>query len=131
MNEHKTIQKTAYGIVSGLGSGKSGTHHWWHQRVTSIALIFLGLWLVYVFTCQVPTVYQGAVIWIKCPTHATLLILTILIGLYHGALGLQVIIEDYVHKAWLKISLLYTMKFLVILLAVGSVVSLIKIMYIP
>jgi succinate dehydrogenase / fumarate reductase membrane anchor subunit len=130
MTEHKTIQRTAYGVVAGLGSGKSGTHHWWHQRITSVAMIFLGLWLVYAFVFQVPTDYQGAIMWIKFPIHAVLLMLTIFVGLYHGALGLQVIIEDYLHTPWIKLFKLYAMKFLSVILAIGSVFALIKIMYI-
>lgn len=131
MTNHKTIQKSAFGIVSGLGTGKSGTGHWWHQRVTSVAMVFLGLWLVYAFTRQIPSDYQHVLMWVQFPIHAILLLLTILIALYHGALGLQVVIEDYVHTSWIKLSLMYAMKFLASLLAMSSLISLVKIMCLP
>jgi succinate dehydrogenase / fumarate reductase membrane anchor subunit len=129
MKEHKTTQKSPLGLVAGLGTGKYGTRDWWHQRITSVALIFLGLWTVYVFTWRVPTEYHQALMWLRFPLHALLLIITILVGLYHGALGLQVIIEDYVHTPWCKLILIYAVKFLAVLLAVGSIISLVKIMY--
>lgn len=131
MKEHKTIQKTPFGIISGLGTGKCGTREWWHQRITSVALIFLGIWVVYAFAHQIPTDYNHAIIWLKFPLHSILMILTILVGLYHGTLGLQVVIEDYVHTPWLKLSLIYAVKFLAIFLAIGTMVSLVKIIYLP
>ena len=87
------------GRVRGLGSAKSGSHHWWHQRLTAIAIIPLALWLVSALLGHMNDSHAELVTWIGSPLVTVLLIAVILSIFYHAALGLQVVIEDYVHGA--------------------------------
>lgn len=93
--------------VKGLGSAKSGVQHWWHQRLTAIALLGLGLWFI---SRLIGQMIQGSLPSAKAfvggPAAATLLILMLLSGFYHTWLGLQTVIEDYVHGNVAKYTLL-------------------------
>jgi succinate dehydrogenase / fumarate reductase, membrane anchor subunit len=131
MDAHKIIQESWLRIVAGLGSSKSGTGHWWHQRITSALLVPLGVWLIFSFISQVPHDYHGALLWVRQPSHLILLALTILITLYHGTLGLQVIIEDYIHRSWLKLSLLCLMKAFMLFMGISASMALSKIFFLP
>lgn len=91
----------------GLGSAKDGMHHWWIQRVTAVALIPLSLyWLFSLKEITNPDL-AGFKQWISLPQNAITGILFVIASFYHAALGMQVVIEDYVHgKAALIASLL-------------------------
>jgi succinate dehydrogenase / fumarate reductase membrane anchor subunit len=84
--------------VTGLGSAKNGFDHWWSQRISAIAIVFLGLWLLVSFVGISEFNYAQMMNWFKKPIHAFLLILTILSVGLHSKLGIEVIIEDYVHS---------------------------------
>lgn len=89
--------RSPLGKVKGLGAaGYSATHHWWMQRITAIALIPLVIWFV-VAVIKSTTSEKGLLDMLDCPLTAVALILFIVISLYHGCIGLKVIIEDYVH----------------------------------
>ena len=111
----------------GLGSAQGGTRHWWHQRLTSVALTFLGLWFLYALAVHIPHTHEGVVNWMQNAWNMSLVLLTILAALYHGALGLQVIIEDYVHTEWVKMACIYTMKFTFVFMWVTTIVAAIRI----
>jgi succinate dehydrogenase / fumarate reductase, membrane anchor subunit len=112
--------------VRGLGSAKEGVEHWWMQRLTALALVPLTLWFVYSAVRLTGTGYAHAAAWLKLPLNATLMILLIAAGFHHGQLGLQVVIEDYVHTGWRKLTCLLAIKFLAVLLAVGAIVGVLK-----
>src|SRR5204863_8887308 len=80
----------------GLGSAKSGVHHWIAQRLTAIVLIPLGLWFVYTFIALATAPYDEAYLWLVSPWTGTISSLFIGFMFYHGYLGLKVILEDYV-----------------------------------
>lgn len=86
----------------GLGSAHEGTHHWWGMKVTAVALVIFGLWLMYSLTTLAGFDQASAADWIKKPANALVLLLFILFGLHHGSNGLQVIIEDYVQNKPIK-----------------------------
>jgi succinate dehydrogenase / fumarate reductase membrane anchor subunit len=88
--------------VIGLGSAKAGAQHWWLQRVTAVALIPLGLWLAISLFALDDFAYTAVIAWAQRPVTSILLILTVLVVSYHSNLGVQVVIEDYVHTAALK-----------------------------
>lgn len=90
--------------VLGLGSAKEGVDHWWSQRLTAVALVPLGLWLAVGFMGLADFSFASVVAFIGSPLNAVLLILTLLTLTYHSQLGVQVVIEDYVHGAGLKIA---------------------------
>lgn len=98
--------KSPLARVLGLGSAKEGVSHWWWQRITSIVLIPLGVWFVYSILALLPADYEQATAWLHSPVQAALFILFCGAMFWHAFLGLQVIIEDYVHTEWLKITLL-------------------------
>ena len=115
--------ETPLGRVRGLGSAKSGLEHWWHQRLTALALIPLMVWFAVSLIVIASGTYQEAVDWIKDPIVAGLMILMLAAGYYHLKLGMQVIIEDYVHTKWVKITSLVVMTFWCIALALTSIMS--------
>jgi succinate dehydrogenase / fumarate reductase membrane anchor subunit len=93
------------GRVLGLGSAKAGFHHWWGQRLSAAALAPLGLWFVFSVAGLPITDYPAVAAWVAEPLHAILLLLFVLTLLYHSSLGVQVVIEDYVHGAPKVVSL--------------------------
>ncbi|MEM9404333.1 MAG: succinate dehydrogenase, hydrophobic membrane anchor protein [Pseudomonadota bacterium] len=103
--------RSPLGRVLGRGSAKEGTDHWWMQRVTSVALGALGLW--FLFSMMVlPDFSQSTVAgWIGQPWNALMLLLLGISLTYHSSLGVQVVIEDYVHGAFLKVFSLLLNKF--------------------
>ena len=115
--------ETPLGRVRGLGSAKSGLAHWWHQRLTALALIPLMVWFAVSLIVIASGTYQEAVDWIKDPIVAGLMILMLAAGYYHLKLGMQVIIEDYVHTEWVKITALVVMTFWCIALALASIMA--------
>lgn len=119
--------RTPLAKAQGLGSAKNGTTHWWMQRVTAVALIFLSFWLVLfiqqLFHASYPEIKQ----WLASPVNFTLLIAWAFIGFYHAALGLQVVIEDYLSPEWLKITLIWVIKLIFMGAAIASLVLTIRI----
>jgi succinate dehydrogenase / fumarate reductase membrane anchor subunit len=104
--------------VEGMGPSHSGTGHFWHERVTAVALIPLSLWFLYVMLGLAGTSEVTALQYLAHPVNAILMAAFIVFSLYHAALGLQVVIDDYVHTAGAKIFLLLVVRFSVI--AIGS-----------
>lgn len=90
----------------GQGSVKTGVHHWYAQRVSAIVLVFLVGWLVYSMFSLAGTGHAEAVEFISSPINATILIVLLITLFYHAMLGLQVVIEDYVHQPAVAVTLL-------------------------
>jgi len=88
---------TSIGRVRGHGSAHSGTHHWLVQRYTAIANLFLGLWLVFSLVTMSNYEYGTLMTWATGPFNAVLLALFVVSTFWHARLGLQVVVEDYVH----------------------------------
>ena len=88
---------TSIGRVRALGSAHSGTHHWLVARYTAIANLFLGLWLVFSLVALPNYDYATVMGWATRPLSTTLLALFVVSTFWHARLGLQVVIEDYVH----------------------------------
>lgn len=89
---------TSIGRVRGLGSAHSGSHHWLLQRFTAISNLFLSLWLVFSLVTMPAYDYATVMKWATAPLSATLLALFVVSTFWHARLGLQVMIEDYVHE---------------------------------
>ncbi len=88
---------TELGRVRGLGSAKDGVHHWWLQRVTAIANIVLVLWFVFSLVRLPSLDYSSVTLWLRQPVAAVPMLLLIVSVFWHFRLGMQVLIEDYVH----------------------------------
>ena len=95
--------RTPIGKVRGLGSAKEGTEHFWVQRVTAVALVPLTIWFVGSLVCLTGASQSDVYGWLASPLNAILMLLVVVAGMYHLKLGLQVIIEDYVHGDGMKL----------------------------
>ena len=115
--------------VRGLGSAKSGTHHWWMQRLTSIALVPLSLWFVASLIVVVTAEHAVVIAWLHSPLVAILCCTLIVAIFYHGQLGLQVVVEDYIHTEWLKILSIVVMKLSSLLLAAACLFAVLSIAF--
>ena len=115
--------------VLGLGSAKEGTEHWWGQRISAIALAVLGVWLVFAVAGLESFGYESVVGWVRQPITSVLLVLTVLTLCYHSQLGVQMVVEDYVHAAGLKITTLSASTFLHVLLAAGGGVAVLRLAF--
>jgi len=113
--------------VRGLGSAKEGTHHWWAQRLTALALIPLTIWFVVSVICLTGASHAEASAWIGSLWPAALLILTIAMTFHHGQLGLQVVIEDYVHNEALKLVAILFVKGAALVLSVVAIAAIARI----
>jgi succinate dehydrogenase / fumarate reductase, membrane anchor subunit len=111
----------------GLGSAQFGVGHWWTQRVTAAALIVLGLWLVVLVLGLMHSDYATARASIAKPWNAVLLIAFLISAFWHAVLGLQVVIEDYVHTRWKEIVLLVAIKFLAVLSVLAGTLAVLRI----
>ena len=113
--------------VRGQGSARSGAHHWWAQRLSAIALVPLFLWFVAALAAVATADYATAVAWLGSPWNSGLLILLLGATFYHAQLGMQVVFEDYISTHWLQVASIVLVKFLALLLAVVSIVAVLRI----
>jgi len=121
--------RTPLSRVRGLGSAHEGVHHWWAQRLTAIANVPLMLWFVFSMAGHAGADYQEVAAWVASPTVAIALLLLIYATFYHAALGLQVVIEDYVHDKGAKFAALIGVKFALIALGVASAFAVLKVAF--
>lgn len=119
--------RTPLAKVRGLGSAKEGTHHWWAQRLTSIALVPLSLWFIYSLVSMTTLDYMAAIGWLQTPMTSILLILFVFALFYHAQLGMQVVIEDYVGNEALKITSIILLKFVMLFAGLAGIVAILKV----
>ena len=118
--------QTPLGRFLGHGSAKDGTAHWWAQKLTAVGLIPLTLWFAVAIATMDGYGYAATLAFVADPLNAILLILLVIAGLYHSELGLQVVVEDYVH-GWPKIVTLTLFKLAHVALGVAAIYSIISI----
>ena len=121
--------RTPLSKVKGLGSAKEGTHHFWTQRLTALALIPLVLWLCFSIAALPGTDQATIQAWVGNSFNAVLLILMIVAAFYHAKLGLQMILEDYLSNHSTRTTAIILTTFLCILLACLGVFSVLKIAF--
>ena len=115
------------GKVQDMGSEKHhGVGHWKLQRISAIAMVPLVLWFVPSLLFTLMSGYNDSILWVQNPFNATGLVLLFGTLFFHSALGLQVVIEDYVHLEGLKIISIILIKLLAILLGVLSILCVLK-----
>jgi succinate dehydrogenase / fumarate reductase, membrane anchor subunit len=110
----------------GLGSAKEGVEHWLAQRVTALALVPLALWFVIVVIELAGADRALVVEWVRQPLPAVFLVLLLIATFYHGALGLQVVIEDYVENEALRFALLIAVRLAAIVFAARGIFAVLK-----
>ena len=118
--------RTPLSRARGLGSAKEGVHHFWAQRITAVALIPLVAWFAISLIMMSGADYAVVRAWIGSPVVMVLLTLTIVIGLHHGQLGMQVVWEDYTDGA-LRVVMIVVTKFLAVLFGLGAIVAILRI----
>lgn len=119
--------RSPIGRVLGLGAAKEGVSHWWSQRVTSVALLLLGLWFVSSLLRMPTFEYDFVVAWIAMPLNAVLLLLLTGTLVYHSQLGVQVVVEDYVHHHGLKIVTMLLLTFAHVAVAALGIFAVLRI----
>lgn len=115
-------------VARGLGSAKDGTRHWWVQRLTAISLLLLTPWLITLLIGLIGAEQYTVRATLARPLTATLMLSYLLSMFWHAQLGLQVVIEDYVHGA-LEIALQVAVRFATVLGALASVLALGRIVF--
>jgi succinate dehydrogenase / fumarate reductase membrane anchor subunit len=115
--------------VHNLGSAREGADHFWQQRLTAVANIFLMLWLVWLVATLAGADHATVKAAIENPLVAIGLLLLILSGTYHMRLGMQVIIEDYIHGEGVKVLLLMLNTFFAVAIALGSAFAILKLSF--
>jgi succinate dehydrogenase / fumarate reductase, membrane anchor subunit len=119
--------RTPLSRARGLGSAKEGVHHFWAQRITAVALIPLVAWFAISLIMMSGADYAVVRAWIGSPAVMVLLVLTIVIGLHHGQLGMQVVVEDYVHNDGMKLALIVLMRFIAVFFGLAAIVAILRI----
>ena len=120
--------RTPLSNAKGLGSAREGAHHWWMQRLTSLALLPLTVLLAISIVMFPAMDYASAIAWMQMPITAIAMSLLVISLFYHMQLGLQVIIEDYVGGA-LKIASLIALNFTCIVMVFIGLYSIIKVSF--
>lgn len=113
--------------VRGLGSAKEGVSHWWLQRLTAMALIVLVIWFVCMLLTLLQADYASARAMLARPWNAVLMIAFTSTMFWHAVLGLQVVIEDYVHTRWVEITALVLIRFLAVLFALACALAVLRV----
>ena len=121
--------RSPLGRVRGLGAAGSGVHHWWVQRLTAVALVPLAIWLA-VSLLSLPSLdFVTVVSWMGGTWTASLLVLLLITASWHSSLGIQVVVEDYVHDHGLKTVSLVLSTFVHILIAVAGSFAVLRIAF--
>jgi succinate dehydrogenase / fumarate reductase membrane anchor subunit len=108
------------------GSAREGAGHWWRERVTAVALIPLTLWFFASIIAHSGSDYSAVIAWLRMPSSTLMMVLLLIALFYHTALGLQIIIEDYVHSAR-KVPALIIMRLGCLALAAAGTFSVLRI----
>ncbi|MDF1585088.1 succinate dehydrogenase, hydrophobic membrane anchor protein [Marinimicrococcus flavescens] len=119
--------RSAIGRVKARGSAREGVGHWKMQRLTSIGLVLLVIWFVLSAVSLSGASYLDVRAWLAGPFNATMMVLLVVAAFWHAKLGIQVIIEDYVHHEGVRIGSLVALKLAVVALAAACLVAIVKV----
>lgn len=120
------VMRSPLGRARGVGAAKSGVHHWIAERITAIALVPLTLWFIVSVLRLVGAPQPRVAAWAGHPINAALLLALIIMTFHHMHLGVQVVLEDYVHEKRLMTALILVNKGLALMLGLIAAVSVLK-----
>lgn len=123
MNLRSPLRRVTY-----LGSARSGSGHWFGQRISAVALVLLGIWLVLALATMGGGTHANVVAWLSSPVAASFAVLLVLTAAWHAVLGLQVVIEDYVGDRG-RLAVLLVVKFVFAVATVIGVLSVLRIAF--
>ncbi len=121
--------RSPLGKVLGAGSAKDGTEHFWSQRVSAAGIVLLGLWFVAASLGFDAFDRDGLIEWVAMPMNSILLLLLAVALAWHSNLGVQVVIEDYIHGPFLKVVSLILCKFVHLLAVAAALFAVLKIAF--
>jgi len=122
----QTIMRSGLSRARGLGSAQTGATHWFAERVTGMALVPLTLWFIYSIFSLLGAPRAAVAAWAGHTVNATLLLALVLIMFKHMAMGLQVVMEDYIHSEKLRLVSVLAMKAVVGLFGIAAILAIIK-----
>lgn len=125
---NRPTMRSSRGRASGLGSAKEGVRPWWLERVTAVALIPLTLWFTASIVRHTNVGYTSFVAWLRTPSTAILMVLLLIALFHHLALGLSVVIEDYIHTGF-KWPVLIAMRLACVALTITGVLAMLRICF--
>jgi succinate dehydrogenase / fumarate reductase membrane anchor subunit len=120
------MMRSALSRARGLGSAKEGVASWWLERVTAIALVPLSLWLVASLVARAGSDHAAFTSWLRAPLNAVLMVLLLVALFSHLALGLRVVLEDYLHS-WARIPAILAVRFACFAMAVAGILAILSI----
>jgi len=110
--------------AKGLGAAKSGTHHWWHQRLTAIILVGFTIWGVFFVKCCFSQDLSHFIICIQKPYNIVPIGILVITSYYHAMLGMRVILEDYISCSYIRNTLSISLQIFCLITATSFVVAL-------
>jgi succinate dehydrogenase / fumarate reductase membrane anchor subunit len=119
--------RTPLARAKGLGSAKSGTGQWWMQRITAAALVPLTFWLIKFLGLSMTAPYQQTLDWLVSPVNTICIIAWIIAAFYHAALGLQVVIEDYIAAEGPKIISIWAVNLAFLFMAITALLAVFRV----
>lgn len=117
--------RTSLARAIGLGSAKEGSGPWWAERISAVALVPLTLWFAASIIAHTGSDYATFIVWLRTPLAAIMMILLLIVLFYHTALGLQVVVEDYVHSG-VKFAVVIAVRLGCCVLATAGVVAILR-----
>jgi succinate dehydrogenase / fumarate reductase membrane anchor subunit len=118
--------RSPLGYVLGHGSAREGVHHWWHLRTTSAALAVLGSWFVFAVLTLPDLGREAIASWLGRPGNAVMMLLFVFAATWHSALGVQVVVEDYVRGKGARVLVLVAVRFLHILIGAAGLFAVLR-----
>jgi succinate dehydrogenase / fumarate reductase membrane anchor subunit len=123
----RTAFQSGLGRVRGLGAAKEGVGHWWAQRVTALALVPLTLWFVTSLVLLAGADHAAVAAWIARPFNTVLLLCLVGATFWHAALGLQVVIEDYIQSEGVRLAAVLAAKAVLLIGALSGILAVLRV----
>lgn len=123
---HVDMLRSPLGRARGLGAAHAGSHHWWVQRLTAVALVPLTVWFIFAVLGHLGASQADMAAWMGSPITMVLMLALIGATFHHLQLGLQTVIEDYVHEDGTRLTAMLAMKAACVLLALACIISVLR-----